>query len=102
MSKRSLQISQIIALLTAAETAAEYLLLLIRLDQRQPEIIYGMLFPVLPVTGFLAAFAYAVSLIWLFIYRIKQGSFGNRSLSLMAVAIPAILFAWIAATFRAG
>ena len=102
MSERSLQISQIVALLTAAPLAAAYTAFLILLKIGQPEIIYGMMFVILWVTGFCAAVAYAVSLILLLIYLIKDGSVGNRALSLLAVALPAILFAWIAAMFFAG
>ena len=102
MSERRLQISQIVALLTAAPPAATYAALLILLKVGQPEIVYGMMFVILWVTGFCAAVAYAVSLICLIVYRFKNGSVGNRALSLLAVALPAILFAWIAAMFFAG
>ena len=102
MSERRLQISQIVALLTAAPPAAAYAALLIMLEHGQPEIVYGMMFAVLWVTGFCAAVAYAVSLIWLIVYWFKNGSVGNRALSLLAVVLPAILFAWIAAMFFAG
>ena len=96
MSERSLQISQIVALLTAAPLAAAYTALLILLKIEQPEIIYGMMFVILWVTGFCAAVAYVVSLILLLIYLIKDGSVGNRALSLSAVVLPAILFALMA------
>ena len=99
MTERGLKISQIAALLTAAPPLAALVYLLIALERGEAEIVYGMLFVFLSVTGLCAAIAYAVSLIWLFIYWIKNGSVGNRALTLAAVLFPAILFAALAISF---
>lgn len=102
MTERSLKITQIISLLTAAPPLAAFVYLLIALEHGEAEIIYGMLYIFLSVTVLCAAVAYAVSLIWLFIYWIKHDGVGNRALTLAAVLFPAILFAAIAAAFIMG
>ena len=100
MSERGLQISQTVALFTAIPAAAAFLLLLFLLDHGQPEIVYGLMFIIIWVTGFCAAVAYAVSLIWLFVYWIRNDSVGNRPLTIAAVFLPAAFFIAAAVTFH--
>ena len=102
MSERGLKISQTVALLTTALAAGTFLLLLLCLHQGQPEIIYGMLYVILTVTGFCAAVAYAVSLIWLFVYWIKNDNVGSGPLTFAAVFLPAIFFTAAAIIYFTG
>ena len=99
MSERGLQISQTVALLTTALAAGTFLYTLF--VQNQPEIIYGLLFLILSVTGFSAA-AYAVSLIWLLIFWLKNDRVGNGKLSFAAVFLPAIFFTAAAIIYFTG
>ena len=100
MSERGLQISQTVALLTTALAAGTFLYTLF--VQNQPEIIYGLLFLILSVTGFFAAAAYAVSLIWLLVFWLKNDRVGNGKLSFAAVFLPAIFFTAAAIIYFTG
>ncbi len=100
MSEHGLKISQIIALLTTALAAGTFLYTLFA--HGLPEICYGLLFLILSVTGFCAAVAYAVSLIWLLIFWIKNDRVGNGKLTFAAVFLPAIFFVAAAIIYFTG
>ena len=99
MSESWLKTSQIAALLAVIPAAFAFLIVYSELPAHE-EVTFFLSLVFLAVTGICAAVAYAVSLIWLFVYWFNTARVGNKALSLAAVALPALFFAAAAAALK--
>ncbi len=92
MSESGLKTAQIAALLAVIPAAFAFLIVYSELPAHE-EVTFFISLLFLAVTGICAAVAYAVSLIWLFVFWFNTARVGNKTRTLAAVALPALFFA---------